>query len=142
MRLGKPHEPAGAAMSDTMPGRNGGQLKRGGSPGRRKGSVSLVSALRRQLTQKDADGVAAIDRVAAALIEQAAAGNVAAIREIMSRLDGTVPGRLDVRQLSRHQLEYLAEQRLLDRPDAQVIRVVFGDDDPSLAQTWPTEDNR
>jgi hypothetical protein len=118
-----------SSLPATMPGRNGGTLKRGGSSGRPKGSLNISTILRRVLKQKGADGVINAERVALALVDQAAAGNVAAMRELLNRIDGPVPTKIDVRELSDEQLRFITEQYgFIGSPSEMVIRVVYGDD--------------
>jgi hypothetical protein len=117
-------------MSEMMPGRNGGRLKRGGSTGRPKGSVNISSVIRKQLAKRGPDGILNVERVAAALIEQAAGGNVAAIRELMNRIDGPLPTKFRLDEVTDEQLAFLVEHFGVGerRQEDNVIRVVFGDD--------------
>jgi hypothetical protein len=61
---------------ETFPGRNGGTLRRGGSPGRPKGQVEVASYLRSHLfTDGPNDRIGILD----ALLNQARKGNIRAI---------------------------------------------------------------
>lgn len=108
-----------------MPGRNGGTLKRGGSKGRPKGSVSVTTILKRLLDERTEDGRTNAERVAAGLIEQAARGNVHAFRELMNRVEGPVQTKLDVSELTDDQLIMLLERYGL--ADPKTVNVVFED---------------
>jgi hypothetical protein len=107
-------------------GRNGGLLRRGGSPGRPKGSVSVSTVLRRLLSENGPDGIENAERVASALIERAASGNVAAIRELMARIDGPIATKLDVKDLSDERVLDLLEANGI--PNPTTIHVVFEDE--------------
>jgi hypothetical protein len=116
-----------SSLPATMKGRNGGTLKRGGSSGRPKGSLNISTILRRVLKQKGADGVINAERVALALVNQAAAGNVAAMRELLNRIDGPVPTKFDITEVSDDQLLLLAEQYGIEPREMTTVRVIFGD---------------
>lgn len=61
---------------ETFPGRNGGTLRRGGSPGRPKGQVEVAAYLRSHLfTDGPNDRIGILD----ALLRQARKGNIRAI---------------------------------------------------------------
>jgi hypothetical protein len=103
--MSKQHEQA------TMPGRNGGTLRQGGSPGRPKGSGSVTHALRRLLDQTDADGRTKAELLAEALLTRAMEGNGTAIKEIFNRLEGPPqveePPQLNLAALSLEELKTL-----------------------------------
>lgn len=78
-----------AEKTGTQPGRNGGTLNKGGG-GRPKGSVSIVSALKKELAKG-----ATASEVAKAIIEQAKSGNGVAIKAVLDRIDGPVKNEID-----------------------------------------------
>lgn len=63
-----------------------GALKRDAGPGRPKGSVSIVTELKKVLAE---EGNA--EKVARAIVLHAAKGNGAAIRHLLERVDGKLP---------------------------------------------------
>lgn len=72
-----------------------GQSAKGGRP---KGSVSIVSALKRQLKQKDpATGRKLVDEVAAAIIANAVKRKIPASQEMLTKyVDGPPKQQIDV----------------------------------------------
>ena len=72
-----------------------------GNPGGRpKGSVSITTEIRNILR----DNPDKRKQLAQSLVDLAAEGNAAAIREVMTRHDGPVPVPINVSQLSNEQL--------------------------------------
>ncbi len=67
----------------------------GNPTGRPKGTVSIVGALRRHLRENPS----AEADCAVALIELFKEGNAQAIKQIMDRIDGPVPTKIEVSQL-------------------------------------------
>jgi hypothetical protein len=73
-------------MTKTQPGRNGGTLKADAGPGRPKGSVSLVGALRQELTANPGK----VKEIVAATIQAAIEGDTSARKLVFDRIDGLV----------------------------------------------------
>lgn len=92
-------------MDISRPGRNGGRLNAGPGPGRPPGSISLTTLLKRALEDRPQDAQA----VVAKIIEDAINGDVAARKLILERVDGAVPQRINIGQLSDAQLIALAQ---------------------------------
>jgi hypothetical protein len=68
-----------------------------GNPGGRpKGSVSLATALQRELLRRQESGQAGIEAVAARLVDLALAGDLRAVREIGDRIDGKPKQAVDL----------------------------------------------
>lgn len=68
-----------------------------GNPGGRpKGSVSLVTSIRRELERRQDLGQPGLDAVAARLVDLALEGDLRAVREIGDRLDGKPTQALDL----------------------------------------------
>lgn len=68
-----------------------------GNPGGRpKGSVSLVTSIRRELERRRDLGQPGLEAVAARLVDLALEGDLRAVREIGDRLDGKPTQALDV----------------------------------------------
>ena len=68
-----------------------------GNPGGRpKGSVSLATALQRELLRRQESGQAGIEAVAARLVDLALQGDLRAVREIGDRLDGKPKQAIDL----------------------------------------------
>jgi hypothetical protein len=98
--------------------------KKGEKPkgaGRPKGAVSITESLRRSL-DRIAQGMDPIDKkavsmpmrdwVGVALITKAASGDVAAIRELLNRIDGTIVGKIEVTGKDGQPLQTGYDQRL------------------------------
>ncbi len=79
--------------SHTRPGRNGGTLKIGGSPGRPKGSLSLTEILRRELNK---NGKEKAGKLVDAWIMQAIEGNGPISKIIIDRVDGVIKEELEL----------------------------------------------
>lgn len=78
----------------TRPGLNGGRLNNGPGPGRPKGATSIRTEIRRQLAQ---DGGKKLKQLVSELIEQAAKGNVVALREIIRQAEDNGADLLELR---------------------------------------------
>lgn len=61
--------------------------------GRPKGSLSLTALLRKSLSENNADKAKVFVK---GLIKQGSGGNPAAIKEIMGRIDGAIPEKVEV----------------------------------------------
>lgn len=75
-----------------------------GGPGRPPGSISLTTLLKKALKERPEDAQA----VVAKIIQDAIEGDVAARKLILERVDGAVPQRINIGQLSDAQLIALA----------------------------------
>lgn len=78
---------------EKIPQPHGGALNRGGTPGNNGGHPRLITPLIRQALAED-DGLRA-QQLASSLILNAAKGNGTAIREVLERIDGTVPQKIE-----------------------------------------------
>ena len=73
-------------METTMPGRNGGTLQRGQSPGRPKGSLSLKSILQKVLAE-EVDGVTRAEQMIRDVIDLAAKGRASCLKFIKEYIE-------------------------------------------------------
>lgn len=80
----------------TQPGRNGGTLKADAGPGRPAGSVSLVSALKRELRENPEKLQAIVDATIQAAIE----GDTSARKLVFDRIDGPMTEKVEVTNVS------------------------------------------
>ncbi len=62
----------------------------GNPSGRPKNAVSITEALRKKLKEKTSDGQTLAQKLAESLIRLAMAGNSAAIREVLGRVEGPI----------------------------------------------------
>ena len=69
-----------------MPGRNGGTLQRGQSPGRPKGSLSLRSIIQKVLAE-EVDGVTRAEQMVRDVIDLAAKGRASCLRFIKEYIE-------------------------------------------------------
>ena len=92
-----------------------------GGPGRPKG-LTVTSLIRKRLEENDGEGA---QELADALIEKAKDGNSAAIREVVTRMDGPVPQHTVLESISSLTDEERAERlmailnRAQERRDAE-----------------------
>ena len=70
---------------------HGGALLRGGSPGRPKGSVSLVAKLKAKLDEDPSRAEALME----SLMKMAEAGDVQAMKIVLDRVDGPVATKIE-----------------------------------------------
>jgi hypothetical protein len=73
-----------------------------GNPGggRPKGAVSITSRIQKYLRENPEKA----DQLAASMVEDAIKGNGTVLKELLSRVDGSVPQRIDVAQLTNEQV--------------------------------------
>ena len=83
-------------MNKTQPGRNGGTLKADAGPGRPKGSVSLVGALRKELIEHPEK----VQEIVDATIQAAISGDTQARKLVFDRIDGPMMEKVEVTNVS------------------------------------------
>lgn len=90
------------------PGRNGGLLKNTAGPGRPEGSVSLVAAMKRHLREDPKR----VDELVSAWFRQALDGDTAMAKVFLDRVDGPLPTRLSLNEMSDEQFRAVMERAL------------------------------
>ena len=87
-----------------------------GNPGgKAKGTISITSRIHKYLRENPDKA----DQLAASMVEDSIRGNGTVLKELLSRVDGSVPQRIDVAQLSNEQVLSALElaRRQEEEPD-------------------------
>ncbi len=98
--------------------------KSGNPAGRPKASVCVTTLMRMALLENDGEKARAL---AESLIERAIAGSPAAINQVLNRVDGPVPQRVRVSELSGEQLIEALEFTYQDESSPEWYSQVIGE---------------